>query len=72
MDILAAHARRGGTRFATCTGAAFVLMLAPCAIGAACLLGWLPAAFFQILMAMFISGAAVGTCALLQHMFDSR
>lgn len=68
MGPLSAYSHRGGLRFAAFTAAMFLLMLAPCALGVGCQAGWLPASLLDELMAVSISGAAVGSCALLRRM----
>lgn len=60
-----------GLRFATHTGAAFALMLLPCALQVACYLGLLPAGCTDELLALSISGAAVGSVQLLRRLCES-
>ncbi|MCC7120501.1 MAG: hypothetical protein IT493_02995 [Gammaproteobacteria bacterium] len=60
-----------GRRFALLTGGAFALMLVPCALHVACVAGLLPAASSDALMAVSISGAAVGSARLLHRLCDA-
>ncbi|MGE3774938.1 MAG: hypothetical protein AB7I32_18585, partial [Gammaproteobacteria bacterium] len=60
-----------GDRFATPTGAAFTLMLLPCALQVACYLEVLPARYGDELLALSISGAAVGSVQLLRRLCEN-
>lgn len=57
-------------RFAAHTGLAFSLMLLPCAVPLACHVGLLPSSLGDELLAVTISGAAVGSMRLLQRLCD--
>jgi len=60
-----------GLRFAAHTSAAFALMLVPCVLQIACYRGLLPAGCSDELLALSISGAAVGSVQLLRRLCDS-